>query len=153
MILFCCCAIEIWPSNFPIGPTAGRSGKETALARPDELSATKPSARNAGQRRNRPRSAGITYRERIGFLVHSHLADQIARPRQNHRPSAQTFLGQVHTLAPENVKKPKRPLIQGPRELNDVLLQNMYAGFAGSMGRGVERHDIWSWSFENAAKN
>uniref|UniRef100_A0A1J3FCB9 Lectin-like protein n=1 Tax=Noccaea caerulescens TaxID=107243 RepID=A0A1J3FCB9_NOCCA len=57
------------------------------------------------------------------------------------------------TLAPENVKKPKRPLIQGPRELNDVLLQNMYAGFAGAMGRGVERHDIWSWSFENAAKN
>ncbi|KFK38874.1 hypothetical protein AALP_AA3G172000 [Arabis alpina] len=55
------------------------------------------------------------------------------------------------TIAPENVKKPKRPLIQGPRELNDVLLQNMYAGFAGSMGRGAERHDIWSWSFNNDA--
>ncbi|XP_010487355.1 PREDICTED: lectin-like protein At3g16530 [Camelina sativa] len=57
------------------------------------------------------------------------------------------------TLAPENVKKPKKPLLQGPRVLNEVLLQNMYAGFAGSMGRAVERHDIWSWSFENAAKN
>ncbi|KAL0717242.1 hypothetical protein Bca4012_066564 [Brassica carinata] len=57
------------------------------------------------------------------------------------------------TLAPENMKKPKRPLIQGPRELNDVLLRNSYVGFAGAMGRGVERHDIWSWSFENAAKN
>lgn len=57
------------------------------------------------------------------------------------------------TLAPENVKKPKRPLIQGPRELNDVLLQNGYVGFAGAMGRGVERHDIWTWSFENDAKN
>ncbi|KFK38873.1 hypothetical protein AALP_AA3G171800 [Arabis alpina] len=55
------------------------------------------------------------------------------------------------TLAPENVKKPKRPLIRGPRELNNVLLQNMYAGFAGAMGRGVERHDIWSWSFNNDA--
>ncbi|CAN6810774.1 unnamed protein product [Brassica oleracea] len=54
------------------------------------------------------------------------------------------------TLAPENMKKPKRPLFQGPRELNDVLLQNSYVGYAG-MGRGVERHDIWSWSFENAA--
>ncbi|KAG7582195.1 Concanavalin A-like lectin/glucanase domain superfamily [Arabidopsis suecica] len=57
------------------------------------------------------------------------------------------------TLAPENVKKPKRALIEAPRVLNEVLLQNMYAGFAGSMGRAVERHDIWSWSFENAAKN
>ncbi|CAN8269306.1 unnamed protein product [Cochlearia groenlandica] len=57
------------------------------------------------------------------------------------------------TLAPENVEKPKRPLLQGPREIDDVLLQNMYAGFSGSMGRGVERHDIWSWSFENDAKN
>ncbi|KAF3590649.1 hypothetical protein DY000_02026488 [Brassica cretica] len=57
------------------------------------------------------------------------------------------------TLAPENMKKPKRPLIQGPRELNDVILQNSYVGFAGSMGRAAERHDIWSWSFENAAKN
>ncbi|AEE75649.1 putative concanavalin A-like lectin/glucanase domain superfamily, legume lectin [Arabidopsis thaliana] len=53
------------------------------------------------------------------------------------------------TIAPENVKKPKRPLIQGSRVLNDVLLQNMYAGFAGSMGRAGERHDVWSWSFEN----
>ncbi|KAF3527217.1 hypothetical protein DY000_02042983 [Brassica cretica] len=41
------------------------------------------------------------------------------------------------TLAPENMKKPKRPLIQGPRELNDVLLQNGYVGFAGAMGRVV----------------
>ncbi|EOA36405.1 hypothetical protein CARUB_v10010855mg [Capsella rubella] len=54
------------------------------------------------------------------------------------------------TLAPENVKKPKKPLLQGPRVLNDVLLQNMFAGFTGSMGRAAERHDIWSWSFENA---
>ncbi|KAJ0264133.1 Lectin-like protein LEC [Hirschfeldia incana] len=57
------------------------------------------------------------------------------------------------TLAPENMKKPKRPLIQGPRELTDVILQNSYVGFAGSMGRAAERHDIWSWSFENDAKN
>ncbi|CAN8259263.1 unnamed protein product [Cochlearia groenlandica] len=55
------------------------------------------------------------------------------------------------TLAPVNVEKPKRPLIQGPRELDDVLLQNMYVGFSGSMGRDVERHDVWTWSFENDA--
>ncbi|CAH2036541.1 unnamed protein product [Thlaspi arvense] len=57
------------------------------------------------------------------------------------------------TLAPAHLKKPKRPLIETQVNLSEVVLERMYTGFAGSMGRGVERHDIWSWTFENTAKN
>ncbi|AAF87860.1 Lectin-like protein [Arabidopsis thaliana] len=56
-------------------------------------------------------------------------------------------------LAPAHLKKPKRPLIETQVDLSEVVLETMYTGFSGSMGRGVERHDIWSWSFENTAKN
>ncbi|CAA0400390.1 unnamed protein product [Arabidopsis thaliana] len=56
------------------------------------------------------------------------------------------------TLAPETVKKPKKPLIVAHLDLSKVFLQNMYPGFSGAMGRGVERHDIWSWTFQNSAK-
>ncbi|CAA7034042.1 unnamed protein product [Microthlaspi erraticum] len=56
------------------------------------------------------------------------------------------------TLAPEAVRKPKKPLIVAHVDLSDVFLQNMYTGFAGAMGRGIERHDIWSWTFQNSAK-
>ncbi|KAF8095993.1 hypothetical protein N665_0319s0012 [Sinapis alba] len=57
------------------------------------------------------------------------------------------------TLAPEPVKKPRKPLIVAHLDLSEVFLENMYTGFAGAMGRGVERHDIWSWNFQNSAKN
>ncbi|CDY34610.1 BnaC08g41690D [Brassica napus] len=36
-------------------------------------------------------------------------------------------------------------------DLSKVFLGNMFTGFAGSMGREVERHDIWTWMFENNA--
>lgn len=49
--------------------------------------------------------------------------------------------------------KPKRPLIEARVDLSKVFLEKMYAGFAGSMGHGVERHEILDWSFENSAKN
>ncbi|CAH8385624.1 unnamed protein product [Eruca vesicaria subsp. sativa] len=55
------------------------------------------------------------------------------------------------TLAPEAVKKPQKPLIVVQLNLSEVFLENMYTGFAGAMGRGVERHDIWSWTFQNSA--
>lgn len=57
------------------------------------------------------------------------------------------------TLAPEAVKKPRKPLIVADLDLSEVFLENMYAGFAGAMGRDVERHDIWSWNFLNSAEN
>ncbi|WZZ64527.1 hypothetical protein YC2023_075897 [Brassica napus] len=56
------------------------------------------------------------------------------------------------TLAPAHLKKPKMPMIETHVDLSEVVLETMCTGFAGSMGRGVERHDIWSWSFENTAK-
>ncbi|CAH8385621.1 unnamed protein product [Eruca vesicaria subsp. sativa] len=57
------------------------------------------------------------------------------------------------TLAPEGVKKPQKPLIVAQLDLSEVFLENMYTGFAGAMGRDVERHDIWSWTFQNSAKD
>ncbi|KAG7595059.1 Legume lectin domain [Arabidopsis thaliana x Arabidopsis arenosa] len=57
------------------------------------------------------------------------------------------------TLAPAHLTKPKRPLIETQVDLSEVVFETMYTGFSGSMGRGIERHDIWSWSFENTAKN
>lgn len=56
------------------------------------------------------------------------------------------------TIGP-NLEKPKKPLIEARVDLSKVFLEKMYTGFAGSMGRGVERHEIWDWSFENSAKN
>ncbi|VVB00373.1 unnamed protein product [Arabis nemorensis] len=55
------------------------------------------------------------------------------------------------TLAPAHLRKPKRPLIETHVDLSKVVLEKMYTGFAGSMDRGIKRHDIWSWSFENTA--
>ncbi|XP_010500937.1 PREDICTED: lectin-like protein At1g53080 [Camelina sativa] len=58
----------------------------------------------------------------------------------------------IVTLAPAHLKKPKRALIETQVDLSEVVLETIYTGFTGSMGRGIERHDIWSWSFENTAK-
>lgn len=46
------------------------------------------------------------------------------------------------TLAPEIVKKPKKPLIVAHLDLSEVFLENMYPGFAGAMGRGIERRHL-----------
>ncbi|CAA7037705.1 unnamed protein product [Microthlaspi erraticum] len=86
-----------------IGYYDSREG--TALARPDELSATETVRVERMDRketgRARPESRTVTVdpgskrSASAEFLVHTQdLADQIARPRQIHRPSAQTFLGQ-----------------------------------------------------------
>lgn len=53
------------------------------------------------------------------------------------------------SLAPENVKKPARPLIRVPLDLSDVLLDEMYVGFTASTGQLTEDHKILSWSFSN----
>ncbi|CAB4277511.1 unnamed protein product [Prunus armeniaca] len=53
------------------------------------------------------------------------------------------------TLAPENVKKPERPLIQIPLDLSDVFLDDMYVGLTASTGQLIEDHKILSWSFSN----
>ncbi|CAH8384010.1 unnamed protein product [Eruca vesicaria subsp. sativa] len=55
------------------------------------------------------------------------------------------------TIAPAYLSKPKKPLIETQIDLSKVFLGNMFTGFAGSMGREVERHDIWTWRFENNA--
>ncbi|CAN8288694.1 unnamed protein product [Cochlearia groenlandica] len=57
------------------------------------------------------------------------------------------------TIGPSILEKPKRPLIESRVDLSKVLVEKMYTGFAGSMGRGVELHEILYWSFENSAKN
>ncbi|KFK35749.1 hypothetical protein AALP_AA4G031400 [Arabis alpina] len=56
------------------------------------------------------------------------------------------------TIGP-SMEKPKRPLIEARVDLSKVVLEKMYTGFAGSMGSGVERHEILDWSFQNSAKN
>ncbi|CAH2036540.1 unnamed protein product [Thlaspi arvense] len=53
------------------------------------------------------------------------------------------------TIGFAHLKKPNRPLIEAKFDLSNVLLEKMYTGFAGSMGRGVERHEIWDWTFQN----
>ncbi|KAL6199160.1 hypothetical protein ACLB2K_028947 [Fragaria x ananassa] len=53
------------------------------------------------------------------------------------------------TLAPENIKKPGRPLIKVPLDLSDVFLDEMYVGFAASTGANIQHHNILSWSFSN----
>ncbi|ESQ30122.1 hypothetical protein EUTSA_v10012397mg [Eutrema salsugineum] len=53
------------------------------------------------------------------------------------------------TIGFAHLKKPNRPLIEAKFDLSKVLLEKMYTGFAGSMGRGVERHEIWDWTFQN----
>ncbi|XP_010476136.1 PREDICTED: lectin-like protein At1g53080 [Camelina sativa] len=55
------------------------------------------------------------------------------------------------TIVPANLSKPKKPLIETQIDLSTVLFDKMFTGFAGSMGREVERHDIWTWRFENNA--
>ncbi|KAG5387279.1 hypothetical protein IGI04_038749 [Brassica rapa subsp. trilocularis] len=55
------------------------------------------------------------------------------------------------TIAPAYLSKPKKPLIETQIDLSKVFLGNMFTGFSGSMGREVERHDIWTWRFENNA--
>ncbi|KFK35747.1 hypothetical protein AALP_AA4G031200, partial [Arabis alpina] len=53
------------------------------------------------------------------------------------------------TIGLAHLKKPNRPLIEAKYDLSNILLEKMYTGFAGSMGHGVERHEIWDWSFQN----
>ncbi|KAL6205737.1 hypothetical protein ACLB2K_022990 [Fragaria x ananassa] len=53
------------------------------------------------------------------------------------------------TLAPENIKKPGRPLIKVPLDLSDVFLDEMHVGFTASTGVNVQNHNILSWSFSN----
>ncbi|XP_050371207.1 L-type lectin-domain containing receptor kinase VII.1-like [Argentina anserina] len=53
------------------------------------------------------------------------------------------------TLAPENIKKPGRPLIKVPLDLSDVFLDEMYVGFTASTGASIQNHKILSWSFSN----
>ncbi|KAF8052388.1 hypothetical protein N665_1564s0010 [Sinapis alba] len=53
------------------------------------------------------------------------------------------------TIGFAHLKKPNRALIEAKYDLSNVLLEKMYAGFAGSMGRGVETHEIWDWTFQN----
>ncbi|KAM1101249.1 hypothetical protein ACFX13_007754 [Malus domestica] len=53
------------------------------------------------------------------------------------------------TLAPENVKKPERPLIRVPLDLSQVFLDEMYVGFTASTGQPIEDHKILNWSFNN----
>ncbi|KAG8490902.1 hypothetical protein CXB51_014080 [Gossypium anomalum] len=54
------------------------------------------------------------------------------------------------TMAPVGVKRPKRPLLNVPLNLSDVLEDEMYVGFTSSTGRLVESHRILSWSFSNS---
>lgn len=61
--------------------------------------------------------------------------------------------GKVTVTIGRSQEKPKRPLIEARVDLSKVFLEKMYVGFAGSMGRGVERHEILDWSFENSAKD
>ncbi|XP_013589067.1 PREDICTED: lectin-like protein At1g53070 [Brassica oleracea var. oleracea] len=53
------------------------------------------------------------------------------------------------TIGLAHLRKPNRPLIEAKYDLSNVLLEKMYAGFAGSMGRGVETHEVWDWTFQN----
>ncbi|CAH8325716.1 unnamed protein product [Eruca vesicaria subsp. sativa] len=53
------------------------------------------------------------------------------------------------TIGLAHLKKPNRPLVEAKFDLSSVLLEKMYAGFAGSMGRGVEDHEIWDRTFQN----
>ncbi|AAF87861.1 Lectin-like protein [Arabidopsis thaliana] len=53
------------------------------------------------------------------------------------------------TIGLAHLKKPNRPLIEAKFDLSKVIHEVMYTGFAGSMGRGVERHEIWDWTFQN----
>ncbi|MBA0626830.1 hypothetical protein Godav_004423 [Gossypium davidsonii] len=54
------------------------------------------------------------------------------------------------TMAPVGVKRPKRPLLNVPLNLSDVLVDEMYVGFTSSTGRLVQSHRILSWSFSNS---
>ncbi|CAH8325762.1 unnamed protein product [Eruca vesicaria subsp. sativa] len=46
------------------------------------------------------------------------------------------------TIGLAHLKKPNRLLVEAKFDLSNVLLEKMYAGFAGSKGRGVEDHKI-----------
>ncbi|ESQ35641.1 hypothetical protein EUTSA_v10008356mg [Eutrema salsugineum] len=55
------------------------------------------------------------------------------------------------TIAPAYLSKPKKALIETQIDLSTILFDKMFTGFSGSMGLEVERHDIWTWRFENNA--
>ncbi|XP_010479841.1 PREDICTED: lectin-like protein At1g53060 isoform X2 [Camelina sativa] len=61
--------------------------------------------------------------------------------------------GKVTVTIGPSQEKPRRPLIEARLDLSKVFHEKMYTGFAGSMGRDAERHEISDWSFENSAKN
>ncbi|XP_042519670.1 L-type lectin-domain containing receptor kinase VII.1-like [Macadamia integrifolia] len=54
------------------------------------------------------------------------------------------------TMARAGTKRPQRPLISTSLNLSDVLLDEMYVGFAAATGVLVEYHRILSWSFSNS---
>ncbi|KAJ4703488.1 Lectin receptor kinase [Melia azedarach] len=54
------------------------------------------------------------------------------------------------TMAETGVKRPKRPLLNFPLNLSDVLEDEMYVGFTASTGQLVESHKILAWSFSNS---
>ncbi|EOA36980.1 hypothetical protein CARUB_v10009951mg [Capsella rubella] len=61
--------------------------------------------------------------------------------------------GKVTVTIGVSQEKPKRPLMEAMVDLSKVFHEKMYMGFAGSMGRGAERHEIVDWNFQNSAKN
>ncbi|CAA7039468.1 unnamed protein product [Microthlaspi erraticum] len=101
-------AQKILAEQFSSGRPLRSSREGMACARPDYFARQKPFARHARTGKKRPRSAEILYRNGPTVPVDpgnkrsasaeisrpNNLADQIARPRQIHRPSAQNFLGQ-----------------------------------------------------------
>ncbi|KAL5989864.1 hypothetical protein ACLOJK_010759 [Asimina triloba] len=53
-------------------------------------------------------------------------------------------------MAPVGRKKPDQALISINQNLSDVLLDEMYVGFAAATGALVESHRILAWSFSNS---
>ncbi|KAL3652558.1 hypothetical protein CASFOL_002239 [Castilleja foliolosa] len=50
------------------------------------------------------------------------------------------------TMAPLNVGRPPKPLIEVVVDLSAVFLDDMYVGFAAATGNFVENHEIHSWN-------
>ncbi|CAA7044872.1 unnamed protein product [Microthlaspi erraticum] len=111
----------------------GRAGKER-LCSAGLFIARKPFARHARTGKNRPRSAEFSYRNgptvpvdpgnkrsaSAEILVHSNLADQIARPRQNPSAIGPKFSRPRYTMAKtkgnESMKKKKNPFMEPPKK-------------------------------------
>ncbi|CAA7055886.1 unnamed protein product [Microthlaspi erraticum] len=117
-------------ANFQSGRPYGRAGKERLLGR--TLARQNRSRGTHGK--ERPRSAEFRIgtdrpcrsiretndRPRPKFSPFANLADQIARPRQIHRPSAQNFSRPRYPMAKtkgnESMKKKKNPFMEPPKK-------------------------------------